>query len=492
MEFWHYDPEDGRGWYVYGSGSVTPDGRQIAPDPGVSIHEFTGAMVSPSSLAALLARLLANFFGWGGDPVDLGTGLFILNKTDLELPDTLPLTLQRWYRPNDTRSRAFGIGASHLYDMFLVGDTFPYTYVDLILPDGARVHYTRTSVGTNYWDAVYEHTSSPSAWFKSQVRWNGRGWNLTTRDGTLYVFPEAYAANRPQQAALLKIQDRRGNVLTVMRNNHRDITRVIAPHGRWLEFTYDSSFRVTRVADNLGREVLYQYDASGRLWKVTDAVGGVTEYTYDTNHRMLTLKDARGIVYLTNEYDANGRVSRQTQADDTTYEFAYTLDGAGKVTEAEVTDPRGHVRRVTFNAAGYSTSQTEALGTALARTTNLTRQANTNLLLSLTDPLSRKTAYTYDSMGNPTSVTRLADTSEAVTTSLTYESTFNQVASITDALNHTTTFGYDAEGNLTSVTAPLNRQTTATYDGLGLPLSVTNALGHTPPRSATSTAIWQP
>ena len=30
---------------------------------------------------------------------------------------------------------------------------------------------------------------------------------------------------------------------------------------------------------------------------------------------MLTLRDARGITFLTNEYDANGRVSRQTQAD---------------------------------------------------------------------------------------------------------------------------------------------------------------------------------
>jgi hypothetical protein len=42
--FWHYDP-GARGWYVYGLGRVTPDGRQIVPDLGVSVYEFTGAMV---------------------------------------------------------------------------------------------------------------------------------------------------------------------------------------------------------------------------------------------------------------------------------------------------------------------------------------------------------------------------------------------------------------------------------------------------------------
>jgi YD repeat-containing protein len=46
---------------------------------------------------------------------------------------------------------------------------------------------------------------------------------------------------------------------------------------------------------------------------------------------MLTVKDACGITYLTNQYDTNGRVTLQTQADSTTYQFAYTLNGSGRV-----------------------------------------------------------------------------------------------------------------------------------------------------------------
>lgn len=91
---------------------------------------------------------------------------------------------------------------------------------------------------------------------------------------------------------------------------------------------------------------------------------------------MLTIKDARGIVYLTNEYDTNGRVKKQTQADSTTYQFAYTLDGNGKVTQADVTDLRGNVRRVTLNSSGYVLTDTRSCCAGLAHT--FERQAGTS------------------------------------------------------------------------------------------------------------------
>ncbi len=50
IDFWNYDPE-GKGWYVYGQGTVTPDGSQIMPDPGVVLYEFSGTMVATPSLA---------------------------------------------------------------------------------------------------------------------------------------------------------------------------------------------------------------------------------------------------------------------------------------------------------------------------------------------------------------------------------------------------------------------------------------------------------
>src|SRR5207249_734651 len=122
---------DGPGWQVYGHGKVTPDAQQVAPNPGVEIYEFTGAMAAAPSLAPGSGPNPGG--DRGGDPVDLFTGLFVLQKTDLALPDVISLALTRTYRPADNRSRPFGIGATHPYDIFLVGDTFPYTYLDLIL-----------------------------------------------------------------------------------------------------------------------------------------------------------------------------------------------------------------------------------------------------------------------------------------------------------------------------------------------------------------------
>lgn len=477
LTFWDYEAER-KGWYIYGSGTVTSDGRQVAPDPGIAIYEFTGAMVAP--LPAPATGTPPGGLPPALDPVDLATGLFVMTKTDLFLPDTLPIALTRTYRPQDPEARAFGIGASHPYDMFLIGNSFPYTWQDLVLGDGSRIHYERISPGTGWTDAVYEHTAAPTRFYKSRLVWNGTGWTITLKDGGVLIFPESFYATRAQQAAAIEIRDRAGNRLILTRDTAGNLTRITSPHGRFIELTYDSSNRVTQAKDNINRTVTYAYDGDGRLWRVTDPAGGVTEYTYDASHRMLTIKDARGIVFLTNEYDMGDRVIRQTLADGATSQIAYTIDGGtGKITQADVTDARGFVRRVTFNPAGYPLTDTRALGTAVAQTTTWTREATSNRPTSVTDALGRRTDYTYDAMGNVLTVTRLAGTPNAATTSFTYEATYSQAASITDPLNHTTTFGYDATGNLTAITNPLGHQTTLTYNSVGQPLSSATPAGTT-------------
>ena len=472
VDFWSYDPEV-RGWYNYGYGSVTPDGKQVVPDPGVVIYEFTGFMISSGGSPAANGPNAGGGPDAGdGDPVDLATGLFVLNKTDIYLPDTMPIVLRRTYRPGDNASRAFGIGSTHPYNMFL-WSVNNYQQADLILPDGGRIHYVRISPGTGYSDAIYEHTATPSAFYKSRIAWNGAGWDLTLKDGTVYVFPDF--------SPLKSIRDRYGNQLTITRTGGSggNISQLTSSNGRWLQFTYDTNNRITQAKDNVGRTVNYTYDSSGRLATVTDPSGGVTQYTYDTSNRMLTIKDARNIVFLTNQYDGSGRVTQQTQADGSTYQFAYTVDGNGKITQTDVTDPRGNVRRAVFNTNGYLLSDTKALGLSEQQTTTIERQSGTNLVLSVTDPMSRKTAFTYDAMGNVTNMTRLADTAQPVSTTLTYESAFNQPSSVTNPLGYTTTFGYDAKGSLTAITDPLSNQTTLAYNLAGQVTSITDALQNT-------------
>ena len=112
----------------------------------------------------------------------------------------------------------------------------------------------------------------------------------TLKDGTLYEFPDAEAAQPPRLAALVAMSDRYGNSYTLTRDSNRNLTKIATPNGRYVEFTYDASNRITQAKDNIGRIVGYTYDASGRLQKVTNPQGGLTQYTYDTSHRMLTIK----------------------------------------------------------------------------------------------------------------------------------------------------------------------------------------------------------
>src|SRR5215471_15539455 len=143
-------------------------------------------------------------------------------------------------------------------------------------------------------------------------------------------------------------------------------------------------------------------------------------------------------------------------------QFAYTLDASAKVTQTDVTDQRGNVRRVNFNALGYITSSTYPLGKSEAQTMTFSRNSANGQVQSSTDQLSRTTAYAYDTMGNVTSVTKLYGTTDATTT--------------TDPLGHVTTRAYNSVGQVTSVTDANNHATTYTYSGADL-TQVTDALG---------------
>jgi hypothetical protein len=118
VNFWNYDPEE-KGWYIYGRGTVTPDRRQVVPDAGVAIYKLTGA-----SFNAFGAAPAPGSCNEDGDPVDLGTGLFVLRKTDLFLPDVMPIALTRTHRlGSETQGlRPFGTGSAHPYELFLVHD----------------------------------------------------------------------------------------------------------------------------------------------------------------------------------------------------------------------------------------------------------------------------------------------------------------------------------------------------------------------------------
>ncbi|HZM83370.1 MAG TPA: RHS repeat-associated core domain-containing protein [Candidatus Limnocylindrales bacterium] len=489
MDFWHYEP-GGRGWFVYGQGTVMPDGQRVEPDPGVEVYQFTGAMlITPGADPPPATAPRVGGGARGGDPVDLGTGLLVDKQTDLVVDDVVPLEITRTYQQSDIGRRPFGIGVNSNYDLYLYSQQ-QWVEADLVLPDGGKVHFRRItpgSSGTNeFRSAVFRADPTPTEFKGSILAWNGDGWDLRLRDGTTYVIGN--------ESPLQAIRDKFGNTVTITRapaapeadgraRAKGPITQVTSPNGRKIVFGRDASNRVTSVTDDAGRTVSYTYDATGHLATVTDATGGLTTYTYDTAGRLASIRDPRDIVYLTNTYDVNGRVATQTAADGTRFQFAYTLDAAGKVIETLLTDPRGNVRRVGFNAAGFPISDTAAFGTPSAQTVQITRDATSNRPTSVIDPLGRRTDIAYDANGNPTTVTELAGTASARTTQIAYGGPLDQISQITDGLGHTTRFTYATSGltagALTSVIDGAGRTTTKSSNETGQMTAVTDALAHT-------------
>jgi len=353
----------------------------------VRVWEFSGAMsAGPRPVAT---GPPSEDGEQGGDPVDLSTGLFVYEKTDLEVPDVLSAAVKRTYRPQDSISYAFGIGTTSPYDVSIWGgpNVDGRDTIDFYRPDGGRVRYTRTNPGTPQTEAVYEAQGSPGRFFRSKMRWNAQngGWDLRFRDGAVYEFGNF--------TPLRAIRDRFGNELRITRSNGASgrVTQLTTPNGRWVKFTYDAASRVSEARDNGGRRAAYTYNTSGRLATATDPGGGTSTYTYDGFGRMTSVADARGITFLRTTYDANGRAAEQTTADGATHRFAYTLDTAGRVERTRVTAPRGSVREVSFNAEGYSTRDVRDLGGPSEQVTTYEREAATNLLRSSIDPLGRRT-----------------------------------------------------------------------------------------------------
>lgn len=475
FDFWNYDASR-RGWYVYGTGHVSDDASQIVPDPTTWLFKLSGAMLqngpggttcgaSGSTSAqggrAKNPKALGTCRPKKMDPIDPSTGLFHYDKTDLYIPGLIPIDLTRSYRSGDANLREFGFGTTFTYGAFLTAQD-NYFRANLITADGGNYQGDNVVGGGSYSNAQYQFTFAPTLMFGAAMQYNhvGRdgagGWDLTFKDGTVY----RYADNGPLQY----IQDRHGRQLTIIRTSmppgevggwYGQPTQIISPDGRWVQFTYNSSNCTTCISqatDNIGRTVQYQYDSNQNLVQVTDANGGVTKYTYDGNHQMLTIQDARGIVYLTNQYDGNGHVTLQTQADGSTFQAAYTLDpSTGAITQANITDQRGNVEQLTFNSKGYVVTDIRAQNVpAISETYSYTRNPVSNAVTQITDPLNRVTTIAYDGFLNTTSVTTMYGTSAAATTNLSYEPTYSQLTSVTDPLSHAWNFQYDSTGDLTS------------------------------------------
>ncbi|MFN7987708.1 MAG: RHS repeat-associated core domain-containing protein [Thermoanaerobaculia bacterium] len=203
-------------------------------------------------------------------------------------------------------------------------------------------------------------------------------------------------------------------------------------------------YRVTSDGTTADSVSAYEYDAQGRVTRQTTAGGAQTDYGYDNVGNLETVTGAAGTTgrpVTSYQHDALGRVTDVT-------------DPLGKVTHYSY-DTLGRVLTVTLPAVGGRTFTTTYSYDHLDAATGF-------LYTEITDPNGRLTRLGYDVDGR---LRRSADASGGATL---YGYTGKRLTTITDPNGNVTTYGYDAGGRLASTSFPDGGQETYTYwnDGL--------------------------
>jgi len=258
-------------------------------------------------------------------------------------------------------------------------------------------------------------------------------------------------------------------------------TAVTDADGHTSHVTYDALGHVTSFTDPLHHTSTYQFNAASGIITATDPLGNVSQAATDSAGRLVSIKEDTGHPALT-----------QT----TTFHYGSSAY-PGDVTS--VTDPEGNLWRFTYDKYGNQTSVRDPLGhTSTTSYDRLGRPAvNTALNGNVAgkDPDDFSTTYTYDPEGRMLSATDPLGNRE----SYSYDAAGNLVAVV--AGGHQTSYLYDAAGRLTAVYQPShhaqgvlvyrsdghvgevcddgNNCTEYTYDDLGRPKTVTDALGNT-------------
>ena len=288
--------------------------------------------------------------------VDLHSGMFVLRQTDLFVPDSMPLVLTRTYRPWSDYVRAFGVGTNHPYDICPTGTRFPYTYMDLNLEDERQVYFPRISKGTHYSDAVFRHGDTSSEFYGAQIAWNGEGWTLDFRDGTRFLFPEAYKARTYTQGAPTEMRGADGNCIQLKRDKVRNLEKLVSPLGHTISFKYDEANRIVEADDDAGNTRKYSYDNTGHLGTVSDEKNVLYRFHYEAllhaqgydPYLMTAIEDGDGRTLLRNEYSSRSRVSAQILADGQVIHYDYLYDRKGSIVETIVTLPTTGAQRFFF------------------------------------------------------------------------------------------------------------------------------------------------
>ena len=436
-------------------------------------------------------KLMANIKGaetichvFSKDPVNLSTGNFIYDRTDLEVGGREAFVFRRFYNAINDRSGVLGKDWNHNYEVHL---EFTDGEAVLLREDGKEERF--------FWekDRYLSLFASEGVLEKAED-----GYTYRTREQKVYRFD--------REGMCLETETLLGGRVTFTYETEAPFRLVKAEKdtGEFFAFSYGADGMLERVEDHVGRCLSYQYQG-GLLKEVTLPDGNTFRYGYTPQGKLEQVENPRGIVTVENFFDEEHRTTLQKFPDGT--QMSYVYDAEKKA--VELTERNGsrviyvhddkyrdvkHIHsngeeRFAYNQNNQKTLYVDRLG-------NKTQYAYdpAGNLVRVIDALGNKTEIRYGEKNQPTGIKingkdklcgeydaqgRLVKTRDALgnEVEITYTAS-GWPQTIQQADKSRISLSYDAKGNITAIEDALGNVTRYAYDALNRMVESTDGKGN--------------
>ena len=436
-------------------------------------------------------KLMANIKGaetichvFSKDPVNLSTGNFIYDRTDLEVGGREAFVFRRFYNAINDRSGVLGEDWNHNYEVHL---EFTDGEAVLLREDGKEERF--------FWekDRYLSLFASEGTLEKAED-----GYTYRTREQKVYRFD--------REGMCLETETLLGGRVTFTYETEAPFRLVKAEKdtGEFFAFSYGADGMLERVEDHVGRCLSYQYQG-GLLKEVTLPDGNTFRYGYTPQGKLEQVENPRGIVTVENFFDEEHRTTLQKFPDGT--QMSYVYDAEKKA--VELTERNGsrviyvhddkyrdvkHIHsngeeRFAYNQNNQKTLYVDRLG-------NKTQYAYdpAGNLVRVIDALGNKTEIRYGEKNQPTGIRingkdklcgeydaqgRLVKTRDALgnEVEITYTAS-GWPQTIQQADKSRISLSYDAKGNITAIEDALGNVTRYAYDALNRMVESTDGKGN--------------
>lgn len=240
--------------------------------------------------------------GFVADPVDVASGSFYIDETDLALPGPFPLEIRRNYNSQNPLMGQLGAGWKLSLNPFLVNQDGKLYAAE---SDGTIICYGYNSE-TSRWEVFPEDNPDLCNFNQKGIGSLASPFHAFIEDDVLYG---ADGSKRFFEDGLLcKWVNARGATLTF---SYRDdqLHHIESSYGEFLRFEYNETGKISEIYAKDGRRLSYSYSSQGDLVKVILPNTASITYEYDHAHRIIRETKPHGKV-LENVYK-EGKVEKQ-------------------------------------------------------------------------------------------------------------------------------------------------------------------------------------